>query len=216
MTVESTVDNDVLIKLARYGLLGAGILAAVLPPAVGVLSSARYVAENRLKRGCPAPQLEAALAQLRAYLSSAEALEPSPAEIEFALELEDEAQRRGLALDAGESQLASITLSRGVRVLATGDKRALNAFAQLAEAVTRLGALRGRALCLEQLAVHLVTTLGLEPVRRAVCADPTADRALTICFQCRSQAVGSADVLGALLSYIEDLRRSCQGLLAVA
>lgn len=213
MTLASTVDNDVLIKLARYRLLRIDSLAGVLPATTGVLSSARFVARSRLERGCPAGHLQEALDGLRAYLAATEALDPTPAEVDLALTLEDEAQRRGVALDHGESQLAAITLLRDLRLLATGDKRALEALGVLAEAVTDLEGLRGRAVCLEQIASHLVTALGLDPVRRAVCSDPTADRALTICCQCRSDDTSVADVLEALRSYIEDLRRVSRGTL---
>jgi hypothetical protein len=54
-------------------------------------------------------------------------LEPTEAETSIAAEIEFEAQRYGLQLDAGESLLFAIVDLRGIACLATGDTGKLGA-----------------------------------------------------------------------------------------
>jgi hypothetical protein len=76
----------------------------------------------------------------------------------------------------------------------------------LSSTVDKLGPLAGRVVCLEQLVAALARILGEAAVRVAVCKEPRADKALSICFQCTQGAGGKLDPSG-LVSYIGDLRR---------
>ncbi len=52
-------------------------------------------------------------------------MEPTDREVAFATNLELTAQRAGLQLDVGESQLVAIVIERAIATFDTGDKRAI-------------------------------------------------------------------------------------------
>lgn len=207
---DAALDNDVLIKLTAYDLLGA---AQARLGAVGVLGAAKFVVRSALERHRGLQDREAAKARWEASLDTIELLEPTDDEIRLATRLEESAAASGLPLDVGESQLCAMTITRGIAHLVTGDKRAIAAAEVMTAAVGELLALAGRVLCLEQLASHLVSDLGAEEVRRRVCAEPGVDRSLSICLSCAGLESGSAFDPAGLVSYAESLRAAAPTLL---
>ncbi len=93
----------------------------------------------------------AASASAEQLLSRTVVLEPSDGELELAAAIETAAQTRGLALDAGESQLVAITIQRAIPWIETGDKRAIKSLEVLVDEVDDLTPICGRVRCLEQI-----------------------------------------------------------------
>jgi hypothetical protein len=145
--MKALVDNDILLKGAQYGLLFP--FAEAIPGndgPVGVLGAARYVVQDRLSRR----SLEdSAVQEFLRFLDENIELEPTPEEENIASAIESRAQRAGVDLDAGESQLCAVLISRAVSLFVTGDKRAICAIEVLFDAYEFLVGAAGRVLCLE-------------------------------------------------------------------
>jgi hypothetical protein len=205
------VDNDIILKAVTYGLSreywGGERIA--------VLGAARYVVAGRLKREPPGEPNRAS-AELAALLALCDELEPNDEEVELASQLETASARAGLALDAGESQLAAISVFRAMAVLETGDKRAIESLEKLLGHVSELTALSGKVCCLEQIVRRLVEAPGdYERLSAAICAEPQADKALAICFSCSvAQPADRATAIAGLESYIGSVRDKAPTLLA--
>ncbi len=171
-----------LLKACRY-LLVADVLAALAPlgqPAV--LGSARFVLRNRLRRiAGDGPEV---MAQLDALLCSTTAVEPDEAEILLAADLQEEAQLRGLAMDAGEGLLLAVLVLRPAACLVTGDKRAIAAAEALVPTLPLGSGLTGKLLCLEHVVLAVMDSLGHDVLRARICEAPEADKALANCFGC--------------------------------
>jgi hypothetical protein len=184
------------------------------PEDVGALGVARFVLEGALLRAPLRADAEAVKARLGAFLDRAETLEPSDVELELAAALELEAQKAGLPLDGGESQLAAITVGRKLEALETGDKRAIGALEVLLNYAGELAWLAARVRCLEQIAFELSAQVEFGDLCSSICAEPEVDKALSASFSCASGgAQHAADAQAGLRSYIEDLRRVAPRLL---
>ena len=105
---------------------------------------------------------------------------------------------------------------RSISLLFTGDKRAIRAIESLFGSDVRLGSLRQRVKCFEQLMLDLLKAIGsVTTLRSTICAESHIDRTLTICFGCHSLEITlEEDALG-LQSYIDDLRRDALQILAL-
>lgn len=215
MPARAAVDNDVLIKGACFSLLGELLTAFGGPGSVGILGAAKYVVGDRLNRDERVRDRHRATASWHAFLPIAEELEPTTPVIEFATTLEEAASEAGVALDVGESLLCAIAVERSELSLATGDKRAIVAMQVLVARIAGLRLLCGRVVCLEQLIDGLVKRLGPAAVRSAICAEPDADLALSLCFQCGQGVDGQLDPDG-IQSYVGDLRRDAPDMLVAA
>jgi hypothetical protein len=123
----------------------------------------------------------------------------------IAADLELAAQRAGLGLDTGESHLCALALSRGIRRLLTGDKRAIVAIEILLDRDSRLSALCGRIWCLEQLVILALGNDSTGSIRLAICGQPAVDKTLAICSGCRAEATKEV-MVECLESYLRDLR----------
>ena len=199
----AAVDNDVLIKAAAYALIEQFWPAK----SIGVLGAARYVVTGRIARmdlaGDPATARQAALE----LINDATVLEPSKDELRLATRVETIAQRRGLSLDAGESQLAAIIVMRGIPLLETGDKRAIRAFEALLDELEDLAELRGKLRSLEQIVLRCADAGDPSALATAICSEPHVDKALSICCRCFSPpSHGPAFDRAGLESYIHVLR----------
>jgi hypothetical protein len=203
--MKALVDNDILLKGAEYGLLSP--FAAAIPGGderVGVLGAARYVVQDRLLRWSSEGT---ARDQFLTFLGENIEVEPTPEEQDMASSIETCAQRTGVGLDAGESQLCAVLISREVPLFVTGDKRAICAIELLLDAYALLLATAGRVLCLEQLVSALLEVSQIDSVRKAICNKPNADKALSICFCCKSSNETSKEnILAGITSYVKDLR----------
>lgn len=206
-------DNDVLLKGACYRLLIQ--LADKLEPheAVGILGAAKFVVSHRLGTLDSVMDGDGALAEFNAFMELATELEPSSDETELATAIEEEAQRAGVEVDSGESQLAAIAVRRATYILLTGDKRAIAGLEVVAAYVPEMASLRGSIASLEQLVLTFASSLGLEEVRTRVCAERHVDQALSISLSCNSG--GHAVTPDGLASYIQDLRAQAPTLLVL-
>lgn len=200
--LDCVVDNDILIKAACYRLQH-GLVA----PRFGVLGAARFVLAARLAKMPLRGDRQAAQDAATEMLVRSQTLEPNDGELALAASLETLAQRRGLELDVGESQLTAIVTERDVPQLRTGDKRAVRALEQMLDVFAPLEAIVGRVRSLEQLVADLVKHADADEVARAICAEPAVDKALSICARCHSPAPhGPAIDHDGLASYIRELR----------
>lgn len=212
-SVDEALDNDVVLKAVRYG---ATELFWPEPRRLAVLGAAMYVVAGRIKRLKLAKTRPKIDDELTSFLARTELLEPSDDELTRAAELEREAQRRSLPLDAGESQLAAMVVERAIALMTTGDKRALASFEQLLKAASWLEALRGRVRSLEQLVLDLARDDEVfETLAQRVCSDPDADTTLRICFSCYEGGHAARDAVEyGLVSYIGALRANAPQILA--
>jgi hypothetical protein len=204
--MNALIDNDILLKGACYGLLDE-FVASTCGSAdhAGTLGAARFVVSKRIKRRPPNKGADAAIAAFQAFLNRSVQIEPSAAEQSMASQFELTALRISVSLDAGESQLCAILISRIVPYLLTGDKRAIIAMEQLLDTDDRLSALCGKIRCLEQLVLDALSANPGNSLRASICAEPLVDKTLTICFECHSPATDGNHSEG-LASYIADLR----------
>lgn len=214
-TVDEALDNDVILKAVRYTAT-----ELFWPPGTqaGVLGAAKYVVGGRIKRAKLVKARPTIEDELWALLDRTELLEPSEYEVARAADLEREAQRRSLPLDAGESQLAAMVVERAIALITTGDKRAIASFEQLLDVTPWLVTLCRRVRSLEQLVLPLARDARAFPTLVSrVCSDPEADKTLSICFGCYGDGDPGRDgVEEGLVSYIEALRRDAPKILALA
>lgn len=209
MPEQVLLDNDVALKVTCYSLVSEMIVATTndgAPPAM--LAVGRFVIRRRLTRASNIADVSRAKATFERLLAAMSLLEPDDEELAMAADLEAEANRRDLDLDAGESQLLAILAKRACPLLITGDKRAVTAMALVAPelAANQIG-------CFEQLMAHLLNTTGIEVVRPLVCSEPHVDRAITSCFACSRSAADLEEVFAGLMSYIGHLNHSAPGVL---
>lgn len=204
------IDNDVIIKVALYGLGPAFIEVTApqgTPPAI--LNVGRFVVRDRLNRDKRFVNKTAAIECFDALLPNLVLLEPSDEELASAAEFEMLATRANLDLDGGESQLLAILLTRMGNLLITGDKRAIHAIALIASGETQR-----KLACFEQLIASILTLVDTNTLRRRVCLEPLADKATTICCSCASErALSTSDLLEAIDSYTRHVRSGAAGTL---
>lgn len=205
--VDVATDNDIILKVACYGLTRTIWPDLGITYRVGVLGAARYVLSQAIDRASLSRDKREVHAEVASLLGAATVLEPTHVELELAAELETIAQQQALHIDAGESLLAAITAKRAIPSLQTGDKRAIGSFEQLVDEAEALSPLVGRVRCLEQLLVPLVEGGLISDFASAICAEPNVDKALSICFACASGGSSSEkEVLEGLMSYINEVR----------
>lgn len=206
----AALDNDVILKGASYGCL-MDLLAALPggPFAHGTLGAARFMLPKKLSKQTVA-RMEAAKADLAAALATFEVLEPTEDERRLAAALQFNAQQASLPLDAGEAQLVAMVITREMRHLLTGDKRAICAVAttQFPDGLFR-EQLVNRIICLEQAIWTLMDVLGAANVRATICAELEVDTQLRICFSCCSPEVSEDSWREGLRSVIEAVRTEC-------
>jgi hypothetical protein len=210
MIARALIDNDVIIKVAAYGF-GATVtgIATVSGSPPAMLSVGRFVVRDRLARAQRFSDGGAALRRFESVLAQMSLLDPTDEEIAAAADFEAAASRLNLELDSGESQLLAVLVNRAADVLITGDKRAIEAIALVAT-----DAVQGRLASFEQLMCSIVGQVGAEAVRKAVCGEPLADKTMTICCSCASaSAPTAAEMLAAIESYINHLRKRAAGTL---
>lgn len=212
--MDTVVDNDLILKSVCYGLAEA-FWPEDDPKSIGVLGAARYVVRHEIDSASLNRGPEAAHSDLSLFLGRCEELEPTEVEIALAAEIELCGQEHGLALDNGESQLAAIVVTRDLRLLETGDKRAITGLEEARSHVEALDALRGRVRCLEQIARRAIDNEeGFGGFSTGVCAEPSVDRSLSICFGCFGNSPADrATACEALDQYIREVRRSASDML---
>jgi hypothetical protein len=213
--MNAVLDNDVLHKGTCYGILPTLLqLHGGVNREIGILGAARFVLLKKIERGGLKRGTAAIRTEFEQWVSSFSQLDPTSVEQVLASDFESLAQRLGVSLDAGESQLCAIVLERMVPLLLSGDKRAIAGIELLLDLHSRLPALGGRIKCLEQLVLEAIDPANVAAVRKAVCSEPTVDKTLTICFACQSSSVDIGEIKNGLNSYIKALRAFAKRVLA--
>ena len=207
------LDNDIVLKVCRYLLAGKLLETLSRCGKSAVLGSAKFVLRHRIGRSPGLADKARVTAELEAFLRAASVVEPGEAEVLLAADLQERAQLLGLALDTGESILLAVLVQRDVSLLATGDKRGIAVAEVVLEQQSLLTAAEGKVACLEQLAAELLRSIGPEVLRAKICADCDADKSLTICFSCGSDAFSEASVSAGLTSYVNAVRTTAPRLL---
>ncbi len=213
MTATCALDNDVVLKLAYFGLLDPLLAELSRRGSGAVLGTAKFVIRRRIAVDGVVGHPASTLNRLDDFLAAVEQLEPDPSEVMLATRLEEFALTHQLDLDAGESLLCSILVHRSMERLVTGDKRAIRAIDALVVELSELSALRSAVACLEQLVVSLSGQLDPVELRSAVCSARATDKALASCFNCQSPEVDPAGWLEGATSYVEHLRRDASTVL---
>ena len=206
MPLDLFLDNDVIIKLARWGLLGE-VRHLIGERVFDVLPTATWVVRGHLKDNV------AALHEAEVFIAQAVAIELTEEELALSTQIADASARFALPVDPGEGILFAAACHRGRGYLVTGEKRAIIGAEVLLKSVERLADLSGRFVCLEQLAIALVEGIGDSAVREKICADAEADKTLAICLGCASRNDDPASHAEGMLSYISDLRSAAPSLL---
>lgn len=191
---DTFLDNDVIFKSCVYRVLD-NLGDALQRPLeeIGVLASAVFVIMPMLKRR----KIDGAADN---FFKSVNIVEATEEEIELAATIEEEALRRNLEVDAGESLLAAVVAKRGDR-LVTGDKRAIAGLAKLSAHCEPCAVLRGHIITMESTIAALLETVEVDMLRGTVCENPATDLAVSACFMCHQPSCTTDDVLAALLSY---------------
>jgi hypothetical protein len=212
--MKAVLDNDILYKGTCFGLLPA-LLAPYggIHKGIGILGAAHFVVSRKIKRGNFSRGRGAVLVEFLLWTSGLTKLEPTETEQTLAAEFESLAQRAGVNLDGGESQLCAMVVERVLPVLLTGDKRAIVAAERLFDSHHRLPGLSGKFRCLEQAILDILETTGPVVVRKAICSEPRVDTALSICFSCVSSDTGLDHISEGLNSYVGHLRAAASRVL---
>lgn len=200
------VDNDVLLKISTYNAAAElFVVFAQKEHQVGALSVAQYVVEDLIRRRNRVTNKQNALEALALLSSVISWLEPTTDEVALAATYEEEAQKKSLSLDTGESLLLAMLILRMASLLLTGDKRAIYAIEQLSNLIG--GHIAHRVACLEQLILSVLAQVDFEKFRTQICAEIAVDKTMSICFACLSNELKLDAALAALASYVGDLRK---------
>src|SRR5260370_733796 len=210
----SLVDNDIVLKVSCYGLVDEILLPVCESiELAGVLGTMKFVVSRRIRRlglnGGP----DEAIACLESLLERIAVIEPTDEEQRMAADFELNAQRAGVSLDAGESQLCALAVTRSIPRLLTGDKRAIAGLDVLLEQDQRLSELCGKLYCLEHLVSKALSADSAGTIRNAICAQGAVDKTLAICFSCRNEPQPEVTAQ-CLESYMRDLRIGALRILA--
>jgi hypothetical protein len=205
---DAALDLDALFKAACYGLVEDVLSVVPTPPhAYGILGSTRYVLPKKLQRG-RLQNLAAAEQSLQKALDVLEVLEPTSEEIALAASLEYEATRQQQSVHGGECVLCALLVRRCLTHVLTGDKSAIRGLAAMVlPAEVAPASLAAKWACFEQVVLWLCQRLGAPAVRARVCAEPSVDTGLRLCFSCSAPEVDESSWREGLLSHIRDLRK---------
>lgn len=200
------VDTDIIYKTSIYRLLNSFQKS---PPSnikrLAILAATRFVVIQKIKRKQDGHLAEQALNHLQSALEKIEQLEPTDAETALAESLEYLATKANLNLDCGESQLCALFISRGFKIIFTGDKRAILAMEKLNNSEEISGALVNKIKCFEQIILQILNAESIDHIRTTICECKGTDRALESCFSCSATSTTPENIREGLLSYINHL-----------
>ena len=202
------VDNDALLKLARYGLLDALVsMFGFDVRDIRVLATAKYSllpAKNRLLR-C---KDEDGANRLEEFLTRSDPLSPVDTDANLL-----DALSAIPSIDAGEALLLAAGASDYETLVITGDKRALAALCADSSIAQVADALAGRVVTLEVIFWQLVNK-DFTHTQSCVRSKPDVDKAISNVFGVSAPATIDS-VREALASYINHLQGVTGGLLLV-
>lgn len=168
-TIRLLFDADILIKLSvldcfKDAIEALGFKQAECATMRSMTRSAgvdnQVVREERAGVGKPARRLFTTLRAIPTIDSMSET------ERQLAVRIIAAAQSSQLYVDGGEALLFSVSISRGLPYVTTGDKKAIMSLPQLSEAVAEIAQLKGLLMPLEFLLMKLLEKHGfsrLEP-----------------------------------------------------
>ena len=193
------IDNDVLLKLARYGLLDEAIaLFKCTPTDVRVLATAKYrllPANNRL-RFC---EDEESATRLEAFLKTSNPLDAGLADPDL-LDILNAVPN----IDPGEALLFAVGANNRDTLVITGDKRSLATLCSHDSVADVSKALAGRVVSMEVL-FSMLTEYQFPLIQERVRDKPNVDITLRIVFGVTVPA-DFESVKKGFNSYISDLR----------
>lgn len=197
------LDNDILLKLSAFDLLDEIIAALHIDSEnLRVLDTARFVfSSNRMVTRKYSQSVRDRAIQ---FVNNCQPVIVSDC---------DEFDVLTQLLDVGEATLVMATLDSDSFILMTGDKRCLQTVATRPEIADAYERLQGRVICLEQVLLRLIRSVGFEVVKARVIVAWDCDTAIKACFG-SGMAATEAQVVDALDGYIEALRQDAPGLLA--
>jgi hypothetical protein len=202
------IDNDALLKLARYGLLDEALaLFECTAPDVRVLAAAKYrllPAKNRL-RFC---KDEESAARLEAFLKSSNSLDAGLANPDL-LDVLNAVPN----IDAGEALLFAVGANNRDTLVITSDKRSLATLCSHDSVADVSKALAGRVVSMEVL-FSMLTEYQFTLIQERVRDKPDVDMTLKIVFGVTVPA-DFESVKKGFNSYISDLRSKTGTLLYV-
>lgn len=140
------MDNDAVLKLARYGLLGEALLALKCTPTqVRVLPTAHYtlLPAKQPLRHCKDSASAHRLGEFLGQAGKVDTSAADPALIDALVAIP--------GIDPGEAMLFALAAAQADTIIVTGDKRAVQALCAAPEAAGAVGALSGRVICMETL-----------------------------------------------------------------
>jgi hypothetical protein len=202
------LDNDALLKLARYGLLHEAVaLFECTPKDVRVLATAKYrllPAKNRLQ----CCKDEESAARLEAFLKTSNPLDAGLADPDL-LDVLNAVPN----IDAGEALLLAVGANNRDTLVITGDKRSLAALCSHDSVADVSKALAGRVVSMEVL-FSMLTEYQFTLIQERVRDKPDVDMTLKIVFGATVPA-DFESVKKGFNSYISDLRSRTGTLLYV-
>lgn len=188
MALKLFVDNDVILKLAQYGILEHLTTLFSNPTDLVALDSARYKLlpkRNRLEL-C---KTEDVASRVEIFLDAATPVSSEPVAIEILEELNGSP-----GIDTGEALLFAAAASVDNARVLTGDKRALAGLGGLQHS-NCAQALAGKIIMLEAL-IQGFNQADPELTQNVVRSNPTVDKALTNVFGVSSPAAADSVVDG--------------------
>jgi len=204
------IDNDVILKLARWDLLGQ--LPTLLSGdcnRIYHLSTCFHALCGRPARmektGCD----QASADRIRAFCSATTPITemPDTSILELLTDIP--------GIDVGEVQIFAIAAGDPEAITYMCDKRSLVALAASLTAVDVASLLAGRVKCLEQVMGEFILLVGVENIgNKVLTCFPIADTAITIAFRGYPGIRPEPQIWQALYSYYEDLRHATGALLA--
>lgn len=199
MACQLLIDNDALLKLARYGLLDAVVETFCCSShVVRVLATAKYSllpAKNRLRQ-CKDEDSALKLEDFLKRSASLDIVDASPALLDTLNAIP--------SIDAGEALLLAVGASDRETLIITGDKRALAALSSDPAVSHVANALAGRIMTLEVVLQQLVEQQ-FAYTQSCVRSKPDVDKAISNVFGVSAPATIDS-VHEGLTSYIEHLR----------
>ena len=201
------LDNDALVKLARYGLLNEALaLFGCQIADVRVLATAKYVllpAKNPLLH-C---KDEDSYSTLKTFLNIAQGLDAKSADAQM-LDTLSAVQN----IDAGEALLLAVGATDKDALIITGDKRSLAALCSQKSVNHISNVLESRVVSMEVLFSCLVNKHPFDYIQQHVRAKSDVDKSLSNAFGLTIPATYES-VQEALASYINYLRGKTGNLL---
>ena len=208
------LDNDVVEKLAQLDLL---------PEAKNLLKTKfgeLMILETLKYKLCPVKESKRKKRNPIVTSRIEEFIKEDIIEINCIVEDDDLIEALTInGLDAGEMQLLQALFQPENEILMTGDKRFLEALAQVDFLEEKLKQINGCMICFEQIIYFLIIELGFETIKSKVIqvleSDIPIDTALRACFGSKHLAVQET-VIDSLNSYINNLRKNSGHLLSIS